>query len=350
MTLKGKIQTITRHPSIVFDVISGKSREKIRAKVRIANEKGDRQRLETECLKFISNLKQSLSYAPNPQDLKLNKLCCIEDWENHELKDLILQLQSVSYHEKCKGFLTRAPGQIHRKDWEWAMGVLAMRRLGNLNKESSAIGIGAGKELVIFYLANHLGHVLATDLYNAETWQDYAPQDFPEAPQKYAPFPYDEGALTASRMDATGKLAFPSNCFDIAFSFSAIEHFGGKNHSGALSSMKEMERILKPGGVAVISTEYIINDKDAPDLTNQFYNKQTIYSDLIDRMTTLRLAEPLDLRITAKTLDTVMDVRDAERWDRGLYDDRYKSMHPCILLRSRDVLLTSVMLVFRKAD
>jgi hypothetical protein len=32
--------------------------------------------------------------------------------------------------------------------------------------------------------------------------------------------------------------------FDIAFSFSSIEHFdgGGKNHSGALRSLREIER------------------------------------------------------------------------------------------------------------
>jgi ubiquinone/menaquinone biosynthesis C-methylase UbiE len=61
-------------------------------------------------------------------------------------------------------------------------------------------------------------------------------------------------------MDATN-LEFPSESFDIAFSISSIEHFGGKNHSGALRSLKEIERVLKTGGIATISTEYILNDK-----------------------------------------------------------------------------------------
>ena len=350
MTLKGKIDTIIRHPSIIYDVILGKSRDEIRAKIRIANENDHEARLEKECLKFISNLKKSLPYAPDQKVLKLNKLCCIDDWENCELKELVSQLQSASYYEKNRGFLARAPGQIHRKDWEWAMGILAMRRLGKLNKSSTALGIGAGKEPVLFYLTNHLNHVYATDLYDVEEWQDFAPRDFLENPSIHAPSPYDERAMTVSRMDATKKFAFPSDSFDIAFSFSSIEHFGGENHSGALSSMKEIERVLKPGGIAVISTEYIINDKSAPDLTNQFYNRQTIYSDLVDRLETMRLVEPLDLRLTAKTLDTVMDVRDAEKWDKGVFDEKYKAMHPYILLRARDVLLTSVMLVFQKPE
>lgn len=41
------------------------------------------------------------------------------------------------------------PSQIHRKDWEWAMGIIAMRRFGKLNRDCTAIGVGAGKELVL---------------------------------------------------------------------------------------------------------------------------------------------------------------------------------------------------------
>ena len=298
-------------------------------------------------MQFISDLKQYSPYVRESASQGLNKLCCVEDWEHAEIKDLVSQLQNASYYEKSGGILARLPGQIHRKDWEWAMGILAMRRFGKLNKNSIALGIGAGKELVLFYLANHLGRVYATDLYGGKEWENFAPADFTKDPKKYAPFHYDESALTALRMDAT-RLDFAPNSFDAAFSFSSIEHFGGENHSGALKSLKEMQRVLKPGGIAVIATEYILNDKDAPDLVNQFYNRHTIYSDLIDKLEGMHLVEPLDLGITARTLDTVMDVRDAEKWDRSEFSDEYKATHPCILLRSRDILLTSVMLVFQK--
>ncbi|MBD0360160.1 MAG: class I SAM-dependent methyltransferase, partial [Nitrososphaeraceae archaeon] len=144
--------------------------------------------------------------------------------------------------------------------------------------------------------------------------------------------PYKEDALTALRMDATN-LEFPSESFDIAFSISSIEHFGGKNHSGALRCLKEVERVLKTGGIATISTEYILNDKEHPE----FFNKRTIYDDLINKLEKLQLVEPLDLRITTRTLDTAM----------GLYDTEGIS-HPDILLRYEDLLFTSVMLVFQK--
>lgn len=148
------------------------------------------------------------------------------------MHELVPQLQSASFHEKSKGILTRMPGQIHRKDWEWAMGIIAMCRFGKLNRECTAIGVGAGKELVLFYLANHLGRVHARDLYNVKAWESFAPADFPENPEKYAPFQYDKGSLVESRKDAM-KLDFPSNSFDVAFSFSSIQHFGGENHTPA---------------------------------------------------------------------------------------------------------------------
>lgn len=156
----------------------------------------------------------------------------------------------------------------------------------------------------------------ATDLYNVKAWESFAPADFPENPEKYAPFQYVKRALAVSRMDAM-KLNFPSDSFDVAFSFSSIEHFGGENHAGALQSVREMARVLKPGGIAAVATEYIINGKEALDLSNQFYNERTIYSDLIDKVDAIQLMDPLDLRPSPRTLNTVMDVRDAEKWDRS---------------------------------
>jgi hypothetical protein len=68
-----------------------------------------------------------------------------------------------------------------------------------------------------------------------------------------------------------------------------------------------MERVLKKDGIAVIASEYIINDKDHPE----FFNRKTISSDLINKLDSLKLVEPLDWSITPKTLDTVIDFSKA---------------------------------------
>ncbi len=313
----------------------------------IARKKAD----NVEVRSFIRRLKQTSSYSyrtePNGR-IKLNKICCIEDWENHEVKEIILNLQDITYYNKCQGILARKPGQIHRKDWEWALGIIAMKRFGKLNNKNTALGIGAGRELILFYLTNYLDHLYATDLYSRKEWENFAPVDFLDNPSKYAPFPYDQSALTVLRMDGT-KLEFPSDSFDIVFSFSSIEHFGGANHSGALKSLKEMERVLKPGGIAIVATEYIINNKDPPDLTNQFYNERTIYSHLIDRLDIMKPVEPVDLTISPKTLDRgVIDSFDAVDWDTSRVDDDFKQVNPYVVIKLGNMLVTSIMLVFQK--
>ena len=107
--------------------------------------------------------------------------------------------------------------------------------------------------------------------------------------------------------------------------------------------MKEIERVLKKDGIAIITTEYIINDKNHPE----FFNKKTIYSDLINKLDSLKLVEPLDLRITTKTLATVIDIEVDGNWDKT--DNNFKKNHPLILIRNRSILFTSVMLFFKKA-
>jgi SAM-dependent methyltransferase len=312
------------------------------------NQQEQEKALENKALEFIKALKKSAPYSiDSANELRLNRLCAIEDWENRKFLEVISQFQIPTYYEKCKGILARKPGLIHRKDWEWAMGVIAMERFGKLSKNSKAIGIGCGKEIIMYYLANNIGHVYATDIYSGSEWDHFAPRDLVQNPGKYAPFDYHENVLTVLRMDGT-RLEFPSDTFDVTFSFSSIEHFGGKDHSGALASVREMERVLKPGGIAVIATEYIINDREAPSFTNQFYNNKTIHSDLVEPLQQLRLVEPLDLRITTRTLDTVMDAKDAVKWDTNVFDESYKRTHPYILLRVGDILLTSVILVFEK--
>ncbi len=309
------------------DIIQGKKWAKIEDKCNSLDEK--------EIEGFVSNLKKNSHYkidSGSGSKTNLNRLCYVEDWENPEIRETLVELQKLN-----------PQGLIHRKDWEWAIGIIAMKRFDKLNKSSTAIGVGSGTEPIPFYLANKISRVYATDLYeDNESWKKAAPLGFLRDPKRYAPFPYDEDALTVLRMDGS-KLDFPDETFDIAFSFSSIEHFGGKNHSGALKSMREIERVLKPGGIAVIATEYILNGKKHPE----FFNKKTIYSDLIDKLGKLKPVEPLDLRMTASTLDTIIDhfTIDAN-WDN--VDEEYKKSHPLLLLKIRNILFTSIMVVFQK--
>ena len=56
-------------------------------------------------------------------------------------------------------------------------------------------------------------------------------------PARYAKIPYRQNHLTVLHMNGL-QLDFPANYFDFAFSFSSIEHFGGRE--AAAQSVREM--------------------------------------------------------------------------------------------------------------
>ena len=353
MNVKSIISNLYHHPTIIKDIIKTKRSDEIRSKIKLLREEQSKLRNKKEIDVFIKKIKEKSPFSIDANDYPiLNRLCYLEDWDNLELKKVINELQNPVFEDYIhrkewnirsnKIISMRKLGSIHRKDWEWAHGVKAMKKFNKLNDNCTALGVGAGREEILFYLANMLKHVYATDVYDGKEWNNFAPFDFPENPKKYAPFPYKENALTVLRMDGKA-LKFPSETFDIAFSFSSIEHFGGENHSGALKSLQEVERVLKKGGIAIITTEYIINDKDHLE----FFNRNTIYNDLINKLHSLKLVEPLDLRITTKTLDTVIDYPEAVYWDTS-DDNEFKRNHPLIIVKVGNILVTSVMLVFTK--
>ncbi|HEX2170413.1 MAG TPA: hypothetical protein VHF65_08950, partial [Nitrososphaera sp.] len=150
MTLRGKINSVIHHPSILKDIIEGKNSEEIRAKVRSLDVKG--RGLGKEVPQFISHLKKTSPYHVNPNDKpKLNRLCYVEDSENGEIREILSSLQL----------------DFSRRSWEYALAIVAMRRFGKLNNNSKAIGIASSKEPLLFYLTNHVNHVYATDLYDS---------------------------------------------------------------------------------------------------------------------------------------------------------------------------------------
>jgi SAM-dependent methyltransferase len=75
-------------------------------------------------------------------------------------------------------------------------------------------------------------------------------------PEAYAPFPYRRGSLAFVKMDGRWS-AFRDGAFDITYSLSSIEHFGGL--PGAVATIREMTRVLRPGGILALATEYVLS-------------------------------------------------------------------------------------------
>src|SRR5262245_49740291 len=112
--------------------------------------------------------------------MKLCKICNLSDWENGDFQAALAEL-NVPVAQK----------HVHRKYWEFAMGLLALKAFNKLHENAVALGIGSGTEPVMYYLANHIKHVYATDIYGEGSFAYREAQaEVLTNPAKYAPFPY----------------------------------------------------------------------------------------------------------------------------------------------------------------
>ncbi|MDP2898999.1 MAG: class I SAM-dependent methyltransferase [bacterium] len=258
----------------------------------------------------------ALSY---PHAVPFNKLCGTAEVKNpawwRALRDLDL---------------VRPNAPFHRKGWEFAQAIYGLRKLKSLPPNALALGVGSGHERILYFLANRIARVVATDLYEGDFAEKEACPIMLHTPEMFAPFHYRKEHLDVLTMDAM-KLDFPSNTFDIVFSFSSIEHFGG--HREAVLALREMFRVLKPGGAAVVTTELILNRLGR---TRGFFRRREI--------------EPLFLQATGfELVGDGVDYRVERRFLRQPMEFPYEPTgKPCVVLRRGLTLFTSIALFLRK--
>jgi SAM-dependent methyltransferase len=174
------------------------------------------------------------------------KLCDVEDFEDERLLAVLREILPE-----------RDPRtHVERKVWEFAMLAMFLEDVGRLGEGTQALAIGAGDERIVFWLANRLGRVVATDIYGEGDFAGReAEPSMLEDPAAHAPFPYREDRLEVRWMDARS-LDFPDASFDVCFSLSSIEHFGSP--AEIATSAREMARVLRPGGHAFVVTECFV--------------------------------------------------------------------------------------------
>jgi SAM-dependent methyltransferase len=176
------------------------------------------------------------------QDAQLNmmKVCDGADWFAPGFSTTI----SSELHEVPR---------FHRKQWEFAVKFNLLRDAGVLHENSRGISFGSGHELLLYALANHVGHLWATDLYSDSTiWPDARTGDINAFVRGDPPFPTRVDRLSAKNMDMR-QIEFDDESFDFAYSSSAVEHIGGWDEFR--QHLTDVRRVLKPGGVYVMTTD-----------------------------------------------------------------------------------------------
>jgi SAM-dependent methyltransferase len=252
-------------------------------------------------------------------DIKLQrqyvKLCDVRDFDDpivrERIDDIVPGLAPVA--------------RQHRKNWEYAMVTLFFGDLGLLREDAEILSVGAGHETVLFWLANRVAKVVATDIYGEGAFGDQeADHTMLTDPASFSPYPYREHHLEVLHMDARA-LEFPDDSFDAVFSLSSIEHFG--SWADIRRSAREIGRVLRPGGAAFIATECFLGRSLVTRLVQEagsratggrvfgamrVFTPKTLASEIVEP-SGLQPVQPLDVTLSPEAVENVIELQTDNR-------------------------------------
>lgn len=241
--------------------------------------------------------------------------------------------------EAIDGAALGVPGLPHRKQWEVAQAYGAFRYL----RHARFLGIGAGSEATIYLLTLH-GEVHATDLYAAPgIWDKHASADMLITPEVFAPaVPWVPRNLIVQHMDAR-TLRYPDAYFDGVFSSSSIEHMGTLDDIAQVA--REIGRVLKPGGLASLSTEWKLRGQGG-GFSNIVLFDEALLRAAVIAPSGCALVEPLDSYVSPATRATAQSLDAAVK----LIERGQDAPRPHIVLEHGEYLFTSVHILLRKLE
>ena len=287
---------------------------------------------------------------PVSSALSYNKVCNLEDFTHPSLLPVIRDAFEHELKRFGPAFPTR---REYRKYWEVAMTIRAFRDLGLFHGAAEFLGVGAGNEPTVFYLTRVAKRVFATDLYlGSGAWGESANASMLTVPEGHWPFAWNPRRLVVQHMDALD-LRYEDSAFDGVFSSSSIEHFG--DFDDIRRSAHEMFRVLKPGGILAVSTEFRLQGPSPGLPMTHLFSPSEIYEHIIGD-DDWQLVSPLDVHVSNATLATETDFwqvladqsAQVER-DGGLFTFKVEyARYPHIVLRQDEHLFTSVHLTLQK--
>jgi SAM-dependent methyltransferase len=271
------------------------------------------------------------------------KLCELSDFQDPELRELIRDVYASD--REAFGDPDFPTGREYRKYWEVGMTLRSIRALGALRDDARVLGVGAGHEATVYWLTQKVGRVIATDLYETEdVWSETdSGATMLSDPGRFWDGEWNPGRLEVRHMDAL-ELDFEDESFDAIFSSSSIEHFG--EFADVRRSVEEMFRVLRPGGVAALATEFRLEGPEIgwPGLLR--FDEPELRALLLDGLW-WDPATPLETHISDETLASPVRMEDAladiEAGRKGW------SQYPHIVLSEGEYLWTSVHIALVKS-
>jgi SAM-dependent methyltransferase len=246
----------------------------------------------------------------------------------------------TQYNKVLKMADYAAFGVSNRKQWEVEMALQTLRDAEVTGPDALILGAGAGIERTIFELANAQDSrfVFATDLYiqPGEWIKQAGGPEFLVNPAQFAKKVVCNSNQIIPRHADMRSLPFDEKTFDGIFSSGSIEHVGG--WKDIAQAAKEIGRVLKPGGVASLSTEWKLAGDGWGWGNVRLFDEESILRYIIEP-SGLELIDPLDTEFDGDINHYVV-LSDIVL--KGASSQGYG------LLKEHDFLFTSVHLALRK--
>ncbi|KFI23337.1 class I SAM-dependent methyltransferase [Nitrosococcus oceani] len=153
--------------------------------------------------------------------------------------------------------LEYGPRRRLRKWWEWNYIAECAELLGYLSEDNKALGLGVGKEPLIFFFARHCQKVLATDLYSSDTRWTHARVASTNKIFDSSPISFQRERVQIESADMRSVPASDAS-YNFIWSTSSIEHV--PTLKDLVKIFNECARILKVGGHAILTTEFCLSE------------------------------------------------------------------------------------------
>jgi 2-polyprenyl-3-methyl-5-hydroxy-6-metoxy-1,4-benzoquinol methylase len=222
---------------------------------------------------------------------------------------------------------------LHRKVWELAYVLKTLETTGKLSSGMKGIGFGCGEESFPSYFASRGVQILATDLdprsQQAQGWvstnQHTANLDKAFKPD-FISRPDFDSRVSFSHADMNDIPKDLHGQFDFCWSVCAFEHLGSIQKG--LNFVRESVKLLKPGGIAVHTTEFNYSEEE-----KTIDNWGTVLFRKKDFMALKESLEkdghevpPLSFDVGKTPLDWFIDVPPYPG-EKGYFDDTMASLH-----------------------
>ena len=239
-----------------------------------------------------------------------SQLCSAESLRSPELRSWADRLRPMW----ASGDEDGRDVMLHRKMWEWLFISEALRERGLLAPGRAGLGFGVGQEPLVALFAAEGCELVATDQpHEAAVASGWTASEVEWAGgldelNTHGLCP-DEDFGRRVRFRPVDMTAIPADLrgFDFTWSSCALEHLGTLG-AGADFVMTSME-CLRPGGVAVHTTEYLVasNDETVEAGGTVFYRRRDIEA-LVERLRRAGHAIDVDFTLGATPEDLHVDV------------------------------------------